>query len=110
MLQHQQADGDEGEYEHYGMNFFPTANDEIKTNMRNESPEYSLGYREGKGDQDYSQKSRETLFNFREIDVVDASEHRRAYQNQDRRCRIHGNHARERSQKEAGQETEGREH
>src|SRR5215213_2810244 len=109
MLQHQQADGDEREYEHYGMNLSSTADNQIKANMRNEAPEYSLGYREGKGDEDYSQKCRKTLFNFPEIDVVDASEHCRAHQNQNRRCRIHRNHAREGRQKEAWQETERRE-
>ena len=46
--------------------------------MRNETPEYSLGDGEGKGNEDYSQKRRQALFNFPKIDLIDASEHRRA--------------------------------
>ena len=48
--------------------------------MRNETPEYSLGDGEGKGNEDYSQKRRQALFNFPKIDLIDASEHRRADQ------------------------------
>ena len=69
MLQQQQPDRDQGEDVHHGMNFFATADNKIKANVRNESPEYSLGDREGQGDEDYSQKSRQTLFNFPEIDL-----------------------------------------
>jgi hypothetical protein len=58
MLQRQQPDRDQGEDKHYGMNLSPTADNKIKANVRNESPEYSLGYREGQGDEDYSQKCR----------------------------------------------------
>ena len=75
MLQQEQTYRDQRECEHYRMNIFATANNEIKANMRNEAPEYSLGYREGQGDEDYSQKSRKTLLNFPEIDVADALEH-----------------------------------
>ena len=35
--------------------------------MRNEAPENSLGDREGQGDEDYSQKTGQALFNFPEI-------------------------------------------
>src|ERR1044072_5473376 len=108
MFQQEQAHRDEGEHEHYRMNIFATANNEIKANMRNEAPEYSLGYREGQGDEDYSQKSRKTLLNFLEIDVSDAFEHRCAHQNQNRRGCVNWTHSGERRQKEARQETERR--
>ena len=81
MLQQEQTYRDQREYEHYRMNIFATANNEIKANMRYEAPEYSLGYREGQGDEDYSQKSRKTLLHFLKIDVADALEHRCAHQN-----------------------------
>src|ERR1700741_185344 len=108
MLQHEQADRDQREYEHDRMNLFATANNQIKANVRNEAPEYSLGNREGQGNEDYSQKSRQTFLYFPKIDVADALEHRRAYQNQNRRSRVHGHHSGERRQKEARQEAERR--
>src|SRR6185503_20119402 len=58
VLEQQQAHRDEREHEHYRMNIFATANNQIKANVRNEAPEYSLGNREGQGDEDYSQKRR----------------------------------------------------
>jgi hypothetical protein len=82
MFQQQQPNRDQREDEHYGVNLFSTTNNQIKANMRNETPEYSLGYREGQGDEDYSQKSRQPFLNFPKIDAVDAPEHRRADQNQ----------------------------
>ena len=85
MFQQQQPDRDYSERVHYGMNLFATADNKIKANVRNESPEYSLGDREGQGDEDYSQKRRQTLFNFPEIDLAHAPEHRRADQQQNRR-------------------------
>src|ERR1041384_4408943 len=100
MLQHEQSYRDQREYEHYRMNIFATANNQIKANVRNEAPEYSLGYREGQGDEDYSQKSRKALLNFAKIDVADALEHRRAHQNQNRRSCVDWNHPSERRQKE----------
>src|ERR1041384_5952633 len=103
MLQHEQSYRDKREYEHYRMNIFATANNEIKANVRNEAPEYSLGNREGQGDEDYSQKRGQTLLNFSKIDVADALEHRRSDQNQNRRSRINRNHAGEWREKEARQ-------
>ena len=70
------------------MNLFATANHQIKANVRNEAPENSLGDREGQGDEDYSQKTGQALFNFPEINLADAFEHRRAHEQQDRRGRI----------------------
>ena len=75
MLQQEQSYRDQREYEHYRMNIFATSNNEIKANVRNEAPEYSLGNREGQGDEDYSQKRGQPLLNFREINLVDALEH-----------------------------------
>src|ERR1044071_302847 len=103
MLQQQQPDRDEREHVHYRMNLFAAANNQIKANGRNEAPEYSLGNREGQGDEDYSQKRRQALFYFPKIDVVDALEHRRADQNQNRSSCVDGNHPGEWGQKEAGQ-------
>src|ERR1041385_5737547 len=103
MLQHQQPDRDERERVHHRMNLFAAADSQIKTNMRNEAPEYSLGDRKGQGDEDYSQKRGQTLLNFPKIDVVDALEHRRAHENQNRRSRINRNHAGEWREKEARQ-------
>src|SRR4051794_16616301 len=90
------------------MNLFATADNQIKANMRNEAPEYSLGYREGQGDEDYSQKRGQTLFNFPKIDVMDALKHRRPHQKKTRRRRIHGNHAGEWRKKEARQKAKRR--
>ena len=70
MLQQEQSDRDQREYVHYRMNLFATANNQIKANVRNEAPEYSLGDREGQGDEDYSQKRRQTLLNFPKIDLA----------------------------------------
>src|SRR5215203_3042299 len=92
------------------MNLFAATNNQIKANVRNEAPEYSLGNRKGQGDEDYSQKSRKTFLNFSEIDLVDTFEHRRADEKQHGRGRIRRNHARERRDKEARQKTECREH
>jgi len=110
MLQQEQSYRDQREYEHYRMNIFATSNNQIKANVRNEAPEYSLGNRKGQGDEDYSQKSRKTLFNFPEIDVADALEHRRAHQNQDRRSCVDWNHSGQRRQKETRQKAKRREH
>ena len=110
MLQQEQTYRDQCEYEHYRMNIFATANNEIKANVRNEAPEYSLGNREGQGDEDYSQKRGQTLFNSSEIDSADALEHRHANENQHRRGRIRRHHPRERRQKEARQKAECRKH
>ena len=110
MLQQQQPDRDQREHEHHRMNIFATANNQIKANVRNEAPEYSLGDREGQGDEDYSQKRRQTLFNFPKIDLVDTLEHRRAHQNQNRRGCVNRNHSGERRQKEARQKAERRKH
>src|SRR5262249_34739202 len=108
MLQQEQAHRDEREPEHYRMNLSATADNEIKANVRNEAPEYSLGNREGQGDEDYSQKCRETLLNFPKIDVADALKHRRAHQNHTRRGGVDWNHAGEWRQKEPGQKAERR--
>src|SRR5881275_3160752 len=78
--------------------------------MRNETPEYALGDREGKGNEDYSQKRRQSLFNFSKIDLTDASKHRRPDQNQNRRGCVSRNHARQRREKETRQKTESSEH
>ena len=78
------------------MNIFATADNQIKANVRNEAPEYALGNREGKGDEDYSQKRRQAFLDFSEIDLVDALEHRRANEDQNRRRGVSGNHARKR--------------
>jgi hypothetical protein len=64
MLQHQQPNRDQREHIHYRMNLFATADNQIKANVRNEAPEYSLGDRKGQGDEDYSQKCRQTFLNF----------------------------------------------
>src|SRR5215204_1510193 len=85
------------------MNFSSTADHQIKANVRNEAPEYSLGNREGQGDEDYSQKTRQALFNFPKINLVDTLEHRCADQHQHRRSRIERHHRGERRQKEARQ-------
>src|SRR5262245_63073226 len=106
MLQQQQPDRDQREHVHYRMNFLATANNQIKANMRNEAPEYSLGDREGQGDEDYSQKRWQTLLNFPEINLAHALEHRCTNQNQHGRSRVNRNHSGERRKKEAGQETE----
>src|ERR1051325_1704362 len=109
MLQQQQPNRDQREHEHYRMNLSSTAGQHIKANVRNESPEYALGDREGKGDEDYSQKRGQALLDFSEIDLVDALEHRRADENQNRRRRVSGNHARKRREKETRQKAERRE-
>src|SRR6185295_19581610 len=103
MLQRQQPDRDQREHIHYWMNISATADNKIKAHVRNEAPEYSLGYREGQGDEDYSQKRGQTLLYFPKIDVVDALEQRLAHQNQNRSGRINRNHSGEWRQKEAGQ-------
>ena len=108
MLQHEQSYRDQREHEHYRMNIFATANNQIKANVRNEAPEYSLGNREGQGDEDYSQKSRQTLLNFPKIDVADALEHRRPHQDQNRRSCVEWNHPGEWRQKEARQKAQRR--
>src|SRR5215217_3864072 len=104
MLQQQQPNRDQREHVHHGMNFFTTANYQIKANVRNEAPEYSLGDREGQGDEDYSQKRGQTLFYFAEVDVVDALEHRRSNEHQNRGRSINRYHSRQRRQKEAREE------
>src|SRR5215218_4134376 len=90
------------------MNLFPAADNEIKTYVRDEAPEYSLGYGKCQGDEDYSQKRRQTLLDFAEINLADAFEHRGADENQHRRRRIRWNHARQGRQKEARQKAERR--
>src|ERR1044072_7103175 len=110
MFQQEQAYRHQREHEHHRMNIFATADNQIKANMRNEAPEYSLGNREGQGDEDYSQKRRKTLLNFTEIDVADTFEHRRTDQNQNRRSCVDWNHPGERREKEARQKTERRKH
>src|SRR5678815_4242994 len=109
MLQQQQSDRDEREHVHHRMNLFTTANNQIKADVRNEAPEYSLGNREGQGDEDYSQKRRQTLLDFPKINVVDALEHRRAHQNQNRSSCVDRNHSRERREEEARQKAKRRE-
>src|ERR1044071_7892950 len=104
MLQYEQAHRDEREHVHYRMNLFATANNQIKANVRNEAPEYSLGDRKGQGDEDYSQKRGQTLLNFPKIDVADDLEHLCPNQNQNRRRCVDWNHACERRQKEAREE------
>src|SRR6185503_2752098 len=106
MLQQQQPDRDEREHVHHRMNLFAATDNEIKANVRNEAPEYSLGDREGQGDEDYSQKRRQTLLDFPKIDLVYTLEHRRAHENQNGRRRINRYHSRERRQKEARQKAE----
>src|ERR1043166_5870873 len=88
------------------MNLFATADYQIKANVRNETPEYALGDREGKGDEDYSQKRWQTFLNFSEIDLVDAAKHRRAHEQERRRGRVERHHPRERRKKEPRQKAE----
>src|ERR1044071_9973694 len=109
MPQQQQPNRDQRKHEHYRMNLSSTAGQHVKANVRNESPEYALGDRERKGDEDYSQKRGQALLDFSEIDLVDALEHRRADENQNRRRRVSGNHTCKRCKKKARQETERRE-
>src|SRR5262245_24192368 len=106
MLQHQQPDRDQREHKHYRMNFFAASDYQIKANVRNEAPEYSLGDREGKGDEDYSQKCRKTFFNFSKINLSDAAKHRCAHQNQHGSSRSQRDHTDERRQKETRQKAE----
>src|SRR6185295_15479344 len=76
MLQQQQPNRDQRERVHHRMNLFAAADNQIKANMRNEAPGYSLGYRKGQGDEDYSQKCRKPRFNFPKIYLAHAFEHR----------------------------------
>src|SRR6185503_15507351 len=85
----------------------PPADHQIKANMRNEAPEYSLGDREGQGDEDYSQKRRKTFLDFDEVDLRNAFEHRGADQHQYWRGCVRRHHARERGEKEAWEKAEG---
>ena len=105
MLQQQQSDRDQREHVHYGMNLSATPDHQIKANVRNEAPEYALGDRKGKGDEDYSQKRGQPLFNFPKINLINAPEHRRAHQHEHRRSRVNRNHPGERRQKETRQKT-----
>src|SRR5919205_3610572 len=105
MLEQQQSYRDQREREHHRVNLFATADHQIKANVRNEAPENSLGDGEGKGDEDYSQKRRESFLNFSEINLVNAAKHRRADEDQHRRGRVKRHHARERREKETRQKT-----
>ena len=58
MLQQEQSDRDQREYEHYRMNIFATANKQIKAKVLNDAPYFSLVNRDGLGDEDYSKKRR----------------------------------------------------
>src|SRR5690349_1867297 len=81
------------------------AGHEIKANVRDEAPENYLGDRNGQGDEDYSEKRRQTLFDPAEVDLPDAFEHRHADEYQYGRSRIRRHHSRQRREKETRQKT-----
>src|SRR5258706_226892 len=67
------------------MNLPTAANHQIQPDMRNESPEDSLGDRKRQRNQNQSQKRRHAFFDLPKVDPADALEHSSAHQNQNDR-------------------------